>query len=150
MTFSPPPGNDLSSAARTCCTLVGCWNSTITAVPPANSMPSGMPFVMKRTPPAMMMIQDSAMACQRHRRKSNFVSLKICIGLDGKRGDLLPLAQHQLEERLRDENRGKQGRHETKEQRHREAADRAGAELEQERDRNQGRNVGVEQGPEHA
>src|SRR5215471_15542480 len=117
MTFSPPPGNDLSSAPRTCCTLVGCWNSTITAVPPANSIPSGMPFVMNMTMPAMMITQDIAMACQRHRRKSKCVSLKICIGLNGKRGDLLPLAQRDLEERLRDENRREEVRQQTEEQR---------------------------------
>src|SRR3954452_13940254 len=98
MMFWPPPGKDLSSAARTCGTLVGCWNSTITAVPPASSMPSGMPFVMKRTAPALKMIQDSAMASQRHRMKSTFVSLQICIGLDVKRGDQQPVAQGELEE----------------------------------------------------
>jgi hypothetical protein len=32
---------------------------------------------MKTTAPAMMMIQDSAIACQRQRRKSKWVPLKI-------------------------------------------------------------------------
>jgi len=81
MTFSAPPGNDLSSAARTCCTPVGCSNLTITAVPPANSIPSGMPFVMKTAAPAMITIHERTIAWTRQRRKSKWVSLKICISV---------------------------------------------------------------------
>src|ERR1700731_79178 len=122
-------------------------------------MPSGIPLVMKTTTPAMMMTHDKAMACQRQRRKSTCVSLKICITftscpasarLNAQRGDLLPLAQRQLEERLRDKNRGEQVRQQTEEEGHGEAADRAGAELEQERHRDQRGDVGIEQRPENA
>src|SRR4051794_30087084 len=148
--FWPPPGNDLSSAARTCGTVVGCSNSTITAVPPANSMPSGMPLVMKTAAPARMTIHDSTSACTRQRRKSKRGCWKICMGLNGQRRDLLPPAERQFEQRLRHENRGEQVGDQTEEQRHGEAADRPGAELEQEGDRDQRRDVRVEQRPEDA
>ena len=53
----------------------------MTDVPPANSMPSGMPLVKSTNRPAATMTSPTApIACQRHRRKSKLVFLKICMG----------------------------------------------------------------------
>src|ERR1041385_5146838 len=72
------------------------------------------------------------------------------VDLDRKRRDLPPLRQLQLEERLGHERRREQIRRETKQQREREAANRSRAELQQEQRTDDGRNVGIEQGQEHA
>jgi hypothetical protein len=42
----------------------------MTVVPPWNSTPSGIPFVLMNTRPAMMMTHDIAIACHRQRTKS--------------------------------------------------------------------------------
>src|SRR5262245_13021643 len=130
----------------------------MTTVPPANSTPRGMPLVTITAMPAMMTIHETTMAWIRHRRKSYLVSLKMCIKAiccqlrrsDTQRRDLLPVRQRHLEQRLRHEDRREQVRQQADEQRHRETADRAGAELEQKRARDAGRDVCVDQRPEDA
>ena len=59
-----------SSAVRTCWIDTGCSNCSMTTVPPANSTPLLSPLVAMVTTPATMMSAESAMACQRQRRKS--------------------------------------------------------------------------------
>src|SRR2546427_13120567 len=107
--FSPPPANDFSSAARTCC-VDTCWsNLVMTTVPPANSTPFGIPWVAITKIPARMTSQDRTSACQRHRRKLQFGFVKICIS-DTQRRNLLAARERQLEQRLRHEDRREQAR----------------------------------------
>src|SRR5262245_36866299 len=139
----------LATAPRTVSIDASLSNRAITDVPPANSTPSGMPLVKNTKAPARMTTQESTMACQRQRRKSKLVFLKICIS-DTQRGRLAPRGQLQLKERLRDENRREEIRHQTVEQGYRKTADRTGSKLEEEGDRDQRGDVRVEQSPEHA
>src|SRR5688572_22382857 len=78
-------------------------------------------------------------------RKSMLVVLIICMGayLDAERADL-PLAEHPLEEELADEIGSEDVGEETPDQGHREALDRPGTELEEERGRDQGGGVRVQ------
>src|SRR6476646_813302 len=147
MAFEPPPGITVRMRSRS----GGCWNLTITMVPPENSTPFGMPFVQITNRPARMTIQDRAMACHFQRTKSKLGLVKICIAADldaQRRG--LALREFEFKQRLRHENRRKQVHEEADRQRGREAADRARAELEQERGRDERRDVRVEQRQEHA
>src|SRR5262245_61917439 len=131
----------------------------MTTVPPANSTPLGIPFVHTVTRPAMMITHDRMIACHRQRRKSKWVSLKICIFsyrlwafsyLNTQRRGLTPVGQLHLEDGLRHEDRREQIRRQTDDQRQREPANRPGAELEQEGARDERRHVRVHQRPEHA
>src|SRR5262245_18621543 len=65
-------------------------------------------------------------------------------GLDTERRGL-PMAEDRFEERFRYERGGEQIRDQTDDQRYRKPADRPGAELKQERRRNEGRDVRIEQ-----
>src|SRR2546421_6620965 len=131
----------------------------MTIVPPENSTPLGMPFVQMTTSPAMMITHDIAIACQRHLTKLKFGFVKICIalirvfrvirGLNAERR-LLARRELQLVNRLRHEDRREEIHHETDRQGRREPADRAGAELEEERRRDERRDVRVEQRQEYA
>src|SRR5262245_39009206 len=96
--------NVFETAPRTASIDGSVSNRAITDVPPANSTPSGMPFVKITNAPAMMTTHDRRIACQRQRRKSKLVFLKICIS-DTQRGSLAARRQLQFKERLRDENR---------------------------------------------
>ena len=100
-----------------------------------------------------MMTHDSAIACQRHRTKSKFGLLKICmiqLALDAQRraawrcdsSNSNSVFDTKIDVNRFDEQADRQRR--------REAADRAGAELEQERRRDERRDVRVEQRQEHA
>src|SRR5262245_55719708 len=100
----------------------------MTDVPPANSIPSGIPFVKKTNAPARMTAHDSTSAWARHFRKSKFVFLKMCMTLDTQRRDLLPIRVRHLEQRLRHEDRREEVRHQSVEQRDGEAANRPGPE----------------------
>src|SRR6516164_6596982 len=104
----------------------------MTSVPPANSMPSGMPLLMNTAAPAMMIAHDRMIAWTRHLRKLKLVFLKICmLNAQGRRLRLRTTPQHELEQRLGHENRREQVREQAEEQRHRKPADRARPELEQ-------------------
>src|ERR671930_559169 len=136
----------------------------MTIVPPENSTPFGMPYFPMTMRPARMITHERAIACHRHLTKLKFGFLKICITLIRViRGSCYPCdswlnaerrlparRELQLVDRLRHEDRREQVHHQANRQRRRKAADRARAELEEERRGNERRDVGVEQGPEHA
>src|SRR5579871_2115469 len=113
-------------------TIVPPENSTLLAIPGPNQM---------YQIPIRMMIHDRASAWyfQRTKSKCGFlnmcmtqsVSPVMCVALDADRGRL-PLRELPLEDRLGHENRREQIHRKAEHQRRREAANRPGAELEQE------------------
>src|SRR5262245_57955380 len=91
----------------------------------------------------------SALAATKYRvvpRNSEFGFFRNSMARLDAEGLELPLAQHPLEQELADEIGCEDVRDQAHHQRHGEALDRARAELEQERGRDQGRCVGVEDG----
>src|SRR5574338_313466 len=115
-------------------------------VPPEKSTPIGRPpraIVIAR--PATMIAAESAIACQRQRRKLKLVFVKICIRvrLDTQLRLGTP-RQRQLEQRARDEDGGEHVRQQAKEQRGRETPNWAGAELEEERRRDERGDVRIQ------
>src|SRR4029078_7429019 len=148
------PGT-VSSAARTASSCTGASNCSTTMVPPEKSIPSGMPCRRSAyVRPRMISTDERISACQRHRMKSKFVLWRICmrslsVPLDAEACGAA-LAEHQLEERTRHEDRGKHVRQQANREGRRKPPDGPGAELEQHGRRNQRRDVRVEDGPKHS
>src|SRR5262245_16839739 len=141
-----------SSARRTASSLTACSNLTTTSVPPEKSMPSGSPFLPIIAAPARITSSDSAMACQRQRMKSKlgFLRNSIELVLDAELRDVAAPRQRELEHRARHEDGGEHVGQQADGQRRGEAADRPGAELEEERRRDERGHVRIENREEDA
>src|SRR5688572_1988266 len=143
-------------AVRTASSVTGWSNSTTTSVPPEKSIPSGTPRVAMSPIPLRMMSHDSARAGHRQRSQSMLTSVRIRI-VSGTPLDTLDTQgchtaarQDDFKHRARDEYCRKHVGRQADRQRGGEAADRTGAELEQEHRGNQRRHMGVDDGPPHA